>query len=440
MKSCKAILREPPHNPMSNGHPNGNLWRETAGQPLDAAPLTGDAEADVAIIGGGFTGCSAALHLAEAGQSVRLLEAETIGHGGSGRNVGLVNAGLWLEPEKVQAALGPALGRPLNEALAAGPDLVFGLIERFGIDCEAVRNGTLHCAHSPKAVEGLRERLRQFLDQGAPADLLDAAATAEKTGTDVFHGALWDRRAGTIQPLAYCRGLARAALSQGAVIHEVSPVLRIAREGGFWQVETAEGRVRAGALLMAVNAYGQPVAGVAEPAYVPLHYFQIATRPLSDNLRRTILPEFQGCWDTATVMSSFRLDAAGRLLVGAVGSLESAGGALHRSWARRKIAALFPALAEIDLEHAWFGRLSMTGDHLPKIVKLGERALSIFGYSGRGISPGTVFGRAAANYLMTGDEGVLPGGLLTGYRERMVGAKQAYYELGAALTHAVDSR
>ncbi len=425
---------------MNRSNPDSNLWRCTAGAPVAAAPLSGDREADAVVIGGGFTGCSAALHLAEAGLKVRLLEADSIGYGGSGRNVGLVNAGLWLEPEKVEAALGAARGRALNGALAAGPDLVFALIERFAIDCEAVRSGTLHCAHSAKALAGLRERLRQFRAQGAPVELLDAVETGALTGSKAFHGALLDRRAGTIQPLAYCRGLARAAQSLGAVIHEASPVHRVAREEGVWRVETREGQVRAPALLMAVNAYGRPVARIPEPAFVPLHYFQIASRPLSDNLRRSILPELQGCWDTATVMSSFRLDAAGRLLVGAVGALDSAGGPLHRAWAARKIAALFPALAEIELEHAWFGRLSMTGDHLPKVVKLAERAISIFGYSGRGIAPGTVFGKAAAAYLATGDESHLPGGLVAGHQEHMVGAKQAYYELGASLAHALGNR
>ncbi|NIA69295.1 FAD-binding oxidoreductase [Pelagibius litoralis] len=417
-----------------------NLWRSTAGDLLEAPPLNDRVQADVVIVGGGFTGCSAALHLAEAGMTVRLLEAKTVGFGGSGRNAGLVNAGLWLEPEKVEAALGPALGGQLNEALAAGPDLVFSLIDRLGIDCEAVRNGTLHCAHSAAAVAGLRERLRQFKAQGAPVELLSAAETASRTGTSAFHGALLDRRAGSIQPLAYCRGLARAALSRGAVVHEETPALQVTREKDRWSVETPGGSVTAPALLVAVNAYGSPVAGVPAPAYAPLHYFQLASRPLSDNLRKSILPERQGCWDTATVMSSFRLDAAGRLLIGAVGSLESVGGAVHRAWAARKLAALFPALAGIGLEHAWFGRIAVTGDHMPKVVRLGERGVSVFGYSGRGIAPGTVFGKAVADYFAGGDETVLPGGLLPDYRESLAGAKQAYYELGAALTHAVGNR
>lgn len=425
---------------MNESRSDGNLWRSTAGAALDAPLLSDTVEADVVIVGGGFTGCSAALHLAEAGASVRLLEAETIGFGGSGRNVGLVNAGLWLEPEKVEAVLGPALGRRLNQALAAGPDLVFELIERHAIDCEAVRNGTLHCAHAPSAVAGLQERLRQFEAQGAPVDLLNAEETAVRTGSSAFHGALLDRRAGTIQPLAYCRGLARAAVSRGAVLHEGTPALQVARDQDVWCVETPEGSVRAPALLVAVNAYGRPLPGVAAPAYVPMHYFQLASRPLSDNLRKSILPERQGCWDTGTVMSSFRLDAAGRLLVGAMGSLDSFGGGTHRAWAARKLAALFPELEGIALEHAWFGRIAMTGDHLPKAVKLGERAISIFGYGGRGIAPGTVFGRAAARYLLDGDEEALPSGLLSHYREPLAGAKQTFYELGATLAHVVGDR
>ncbi|WP_420347836.1 NAD(P)/FAD-dependent oxidoreductase [Pelagibius sp.] len=418
----------------------GNLWWRTAGAPLAAEPLEGNVRADAVIVGGGFTGCSAALHLAEAGMAVRLLEARSIGFGGSGRNVGLVNAGLWLPPEKVEEALGEAVGRRLNAALAAGPELVFSLIGRLGIDCEATRSGTLHCAHSQGGLDDLNDRLRQLRAQGAPVELLDAQETAARTGTPAFHGALLDRRAGTIQPLAYCRGLARAARDAGAVLHEHTPALDIARDGEAWRVTTPDGSVTAGALLVAVNAYGRPATGMPAPAYVPVHYFQIATRPLTDNLRRGVLPERQGCWDTAPVMSSFRLDAAGRLLVGAVGSLEGPGARWHRAWAERKLAALFPDLAGIDLEHAWCGRIAMTGDHLPKILRLGERGVSVFGYSGRGISPGTTFGKAVAAYLVDGNERALPCDPVDAHRERLAGVKQAYYEFGASLTHAVGER
>ncbi|MCB2143729.1 MAG: FAD-binding oxidoreductase, partial [Rhodobacteraceae bacterium] len=201
-----------------------NLWRMTCGPALNLAPLAGDTTADVAVIGGGFTGLSAALHLAEAGARVVVLEAETVGHGGSGRNVGLVNAGLWTPPDEVEAALGSEEGAALNRALAAGPDLVFDLIARHGIECEAVRNGTLHLAHNASGLRDLQSRHAQQARRGAPVRLLDAAETARRVGTDRFPGALWDGRAGTIQPLAYAMGLARAAIAAGAVLHEASPV------------------------------------------------------------------------------------------------------------------------------------------------------------------------------------------------------------------------
>jgi glycine/D-amino acid oxidase-like deaminating enzyme len=417
-----------------------NLWQSTAGDPVGATPLGGEAAADAVILGGGFTGCSAALHLAEAGANVVLLEAGAIGDGGSGRNVGLVNAGLWLPPDTVEATLGREAGGRLNGILADGPDLVFALIGKHGIACQAVRAGTLHCAHSARGLANLEERLRQYQMRGWPVRLLDAAETGARTGTDVYRGALLDARAGTIQPLAYARGLAQAAVRAGARLHERSPAQAITREAGCWRVTTPGGRVTADALLLATNAYHQPLTGAPGPRYTPVHYFQFATAPLGDNLRRTMLPEGEGCWDTATVMTSFRMDAAGRLIIGAIGSLDGAGRAIHSAWARRKLAALFPRAADHPFEHGWHGRIAMTSDHIPKIVRLAPRAIAIYGYSGRGIAPGTVFGKAAAAFLMSGNDMALPLPMRDGYAERGTALKAAYYESGASAFHFVDSR
>jgi len=428
----------------ATGSARGNLWQSTADVlfgGLETRALETDVAADAIVVGGGFTGCSAALHLAKAGASVVLLEAAAIGDGGSGRNVGLVNAGLWLEPDTVEAILGPATGARLNGILADGPDLVFALIAAHDIACEATRAGTLHCAHSAAGLANLTERLRQYQARGWPVRLLDAAETRAKTGIDAYAGALLDARAGTIQPLAYVRGLARAAIDAGARLHEHSPVTAIAHEAGRWRVTTAgHRRVSAEALLIATNAYHMGAAGVPSPAFTPVHYFQFATAPLGDNLRRTILAEGQGCWDTATVMSSFRLDAAGRLIVGGLGSLAGPRHAIRRDWARRKLASLFPAAADYPLEYGWDGRIAMTADHTPKIVAVGPRGIAIHGYSGRGIAPGTVFGKAAAGFLVSGDESGLPLPVLDAYAERLTRWKSLYYDMGASAFHLVDRR
>lgn len=140
---------------------HGNLWRASSEEAISVGPLDTDLTVDLAVIGGGFSGSSAALEAARRGASVALLEAQTIGHGGSGRNVGLANAGLWLKPDEILAETGEEAGRALIARLGAAPDLVYGLIAREEISCEATRNGTLHCAHAPSGMEDLRARFRQ---------------------------------------------------------------------------------------------------------------------------------------------------------------------------------------------------------------------------------------------------------------------------------------
>ena len=419
---------------------NQSLWAHTAHEALPAVPLSNAVTADLTIVGGGFTGCSAALQAAEQGLVVRLIEARDFAHGGSGRNVGLVNAGLWLPPETIEQELGAAAGRRLNEALAAAPDLVFDLIERHAIACDALRNGTLHCAHGPGGLVDLKRRHQQLLRQGAPVTLLTAQEAQERIGSDLFPGALHDARAGTINPYSYCMGLARAATTAGAVLHNHSPATAIRRDGDHWVVEAGHGQVRSSSLLLATNAYHDLAKGVAQPKAATVFYFQLATEPLSSNLRGTVLPGGEGCWDTATVMSSFRTDASGRVLIGGMGSLDHASTFAHDSWAKRKLARLFPQLGDQPIEFAWSGRVAMTADHLPKIVRLGPGGYQVHGYSGRGIGPGTVFGKAIGDAIAKGDEAELPLSPQAAYIERFVGAKTLYYETGAAAFHLMDSR
>ncbi len=417
-----------------------SLWRLTNSEHVDAPPLEDDAEADLVVIGGGFTGCSAALHAAHAGANVRLAEARDIGFGGSGRNVGLVNAGLWLPPDAIVAALGEAAGARLNRLLAGAPDLVFSLINTHAIDCEPVRNGTLHCAHSPAGFEDLRERHRQLSRDGAPVTLLKREEAAERTGVRSIHGALHDARAGTIQPLAYAQGLARAAIDAGAALHARTPALSMRHERGKWRIETPGGSICAGAMLLATNAYHVAIRGVRAPQSISVCYFQMATEPLAEDAARTVVPGAEGCWDTARVMSSFRKDKAGRVIVGGVGSLDHIAAGTHRAWAVRKLTQLFPQLGAPRLQHAWFGRIAMTSDHIPKILDIGANALAVFGYSGRGIGPGTLFGKLAAEALLAGSRALLPVAPISVYREVLPASRELCYETGAVLTHAIACR
>ncbi len=417
-----------------------NLWRATARETFTAPPLNADRTVDLAIIGGGFTGCAAALEAARQGASVCLLEAETIGHGGSGRNVGLVNAGLWLPPDTVRAQMGEDPGNHLLAALSEAPSRVFALIDREAIDCDATRNGTLHLAHSPKGLADLAERHRQGRAMGAPLQLLDAEETARRTGSTAFHGALLDPRAGTIQPLAYVRGLARAASKAGATLHERSPVQSIDHTSDHWTVTSGRHRLKARRLLVATNAYHLTLGPAFQPAFVPVHYCQYATDPLPPPVLDTILPGGEGCWDTALVMSSVRRDRAGRIIIGGIGNGQGPGAKVHKAWAHRKLAALYPALKNVPLTHGWTGRIAMTGDHIPKIVAIGPDAYAVFGYSGRGIGPGTVFGTETARALLSGTAETLPLEPIQQHRETAPAVQAAYYETGACVTHALAAR
>jgi glycine/D-amino acid oxidase-like deaminating enzyme len=179
---------------------------------------------------------------------------------------------------------------------------------------------------------------------------------------------------------------------------------------------------------------------MALPAVTRAGYFQVATRPLPQDMLKRILPGGEGCWDTATVMSSFRLDRHGRLLVGAAGSLSHAGTSIHTNWAYRKMVALFPFLRNETIAFAWYGAIGMTGDHLPKIVRLGENALAVFGYSGRGIAPGTVFGKGLARHMLGNDPDALPVEPVEGRSERFTALRGAYYETGCVAAHLVADR
>ena len=384
-----------------------------------------------------MNGTAAALAAAKAGARVCLLEANRIGHGGSGRNVGLVNAGLWLPPDTITAQLGPETGERLSTLLATAPDLVFDLIAEHAIACEPVRRGTLHCAHAPSGLRDLQNRHAQLTARGAPVSLLGDTETASRTGTDAFGGALFDPRAGTIQPLAYNRGLARAAQTAGALIHEATPVQRIAPDGEGWTLSAPGWTIRAGAMIMATNAYHQPFRGAETPPHLLVHFFQAATAP---GLAEQVVPGGEGLWDTAPVMTSLRTDAAGRVILGAMGALDHPGGGLHRGWAERKLARLFPHLKGTPFQQVWFGRIAMTPAHLPEIQRLGPNGLAVHGYSGRGIGPGTLFGTRLAEVSLGADPSRLPVAPIAPYRLKAPGLRSTIFETGATALHAVSAR
>ena len=397
--------------------------------------------ADVVVIGAGYTGLSTALHLAQAGASVAVLESRDVGFGGSGRNVGLVNAGMWVTPDEVAASLGTHYGERLLRVLGDAPRLVFELIDRYGIQCEAERTGTLHCAVGNRGLKDLQRRAAQWRARGVPLQLLSAAETAAKLGTDVYTGSLWDRRAGTIQPLGYARGLARAALRAGARLYTQSPVLGAAQEHGAWTVRTDRGAAKSQWIVVATDAYSTGPWARIDLEQIHLPYFNLSTAPLDERSLATILPERQGAWDTQRVLCSFRLDRSGRLIFGSVGALNGAGRHVHTAWAKRALRKIFPQLGAVTWQRAWHGTIGMTADRLPRFHKLAPNVISFSGYNGRGIAPGTVFGRLLAEYIAgTLAEGDLPLPVTEIREPSLRTLKQSFFDLGSQIAHFTQAR
>lgn len=424
------------NDPRSHG-----LWERTAPPAPATSPLKGKSTADVVIVGGGYTGLSAALHLAERGTNVVLLEAAEIGFGGAGRNVGLINAGMWVMPDNFSRELGEDYGERALELLGNGPYLVREMIAKHGIACELETNGTLHCAVGQDGMTELEERARQWQKRGAPVTVLNAAETERRIGTNAYVGSLLDMRAGTLQPLAYARGLAHAAVKAGARLHTGSPVISTGEANGRKIVRTAEGEVSADWIIVATDAYSTGPWAQVRREQVHLPYFNLATAPLSANLRRSILPNCEGCWDTKDVLSSFRMDQAGRLVFGSCGALRGTGISIHKAWARRSLKRLFPQLGEVEFEAEWYGKIGMTDNALPRFHRFGKNVIGFSGYNGRGISPGTTFGKVLAYHIL-GDiaEKDLPLPLTEVREAAFRSAKEAYYEAGAQIAHFTGER
>ena len=378
------------------------LWAATAEEPAPPAPpLDGATRADVAIVGGGYTGLSAALHLAEVGVNALVLEAEEPGFGASGRNGGQVIPGLKYDPDEITGMFGPERGERLVEIVGGAAEFAFGLIERHAIRCAPVRNGWIQSVHAESRLDIAKRRVEQWQRRGAPVRFLDRAEVAALTGTERYFGAFLDGRGGMIQPLSYARGLARAALAAGARIHGNSPALHLAKDGKGWRVETRRGAVTAERVLIATNGYTGDLWPGLKQSLVPVNSFQVASRPLTDNLRATVLPGGQPVSDTRRLLRYFRLDPEGRLMMGGRGASYGEGrGALYQRL-RRAALWLFPHLSGgLDWEFFWAGKVALTADHMPHIHEPAPGVIAALGYNGRGVAMASRMGKLVADRLV----------------------------------------
>jgi len=380
------------------------LWAATATPAPEFPELTSELRTQVAVIGGGYTGLSAALHLAERGRDTVLLEAVNVGERASGLNGGQVIAGVKCDPDELQAQFGPRLGPAVIETVGNGPDLVFDLIRRCGIDCDAVRAGWIQPATSERELVPIRARVEQWRRWGANVDLLDRARTAALTGSTHYCGGWIDYRGGTVQPLSFVRGLARAADRAGARIHVRSPAIRLSQSGSDWRIDSPRGSLLASTVILATDAYTDHLIDQLRRSLVTVPSFQVATAPLAEALRRDILPQGQSVSDTRRLLRYFRLDAGGRLLMGSRGAFDQTATPQSARHLYQAVREIYPQLEGIPFEYHWGGLVGITADRLPHLHVIQPGLLAGVGYNGRGIAMATSLGRLLARLA----EGVAP--------------------------------
>lgn len=393
------------------------VFSDRAGAPPRSQALSGTTRVDVAIVGGGLVGVSAALHALEAGASVAVLETNRIGWGSAGRSAGQVSAhASKLEPEEVLRVYGAERGARLNAAGAQAPEFLRDLARRHAIDLSIVEGGVVSAAHTPQALAKYRRRAEFWQRQGAPVQFLGADEVAALLGSPIYLGGVIDRRAIAVNPLALIWGMARAASDRGALLFEHARVRQLERAGAGWKLRAAGGEVTARNVLLCTNAYTDDLWPGLRRSIIPVRAFQIWTRPVADAVAATILPGIAAFHDSRRLISGARKHAGGRLQFG--GSLPLFGPERPPDIdaALRHIRRLFLQLQQIEVEGWWSGWVTRGIADGWRLHELAPGLMTAIACNGRGVAMGPIMGRELVRYLggTPGDDLLVPVSPLAG--------------------------
>lgn len=383
-----------------------SFWLDTAPPFTGDSPLPVEGRVDVAVVGGGFTGLSAARRLAKKGVAVAVLEAGRVAGEASGRNGGHCNNGLAHDYGSVKARFGQERAVEMYRAFDAGVDLVEAIAREEGIDCDFVRSGKLKLAAKPAHFDKMRAAQALLArDVDADTEIIAPGDLGNEVGTGRYAGGLLYRRSANLHMGRFGVGLAEAANRAGARIHTHTPVTAITREAGGFRLDTPKGKLRAGEVLLATGASQNGPFGWFRRRIVPVGSFIIVTEPLGENRARAIMPGRRTCTTTQNIGNYFRLTADNRLIFGgrarfAMSSPTSdlkSGAILERT-----LAEVFPQIAGCRIDYCWGGLVDMTQDRLPRAGSH-EGMHFAFGYSGHGVQMSTYMGDVMARRI-TGED------------------------------------
>ncbi|QEW17931.1 Gamma-glutamylputrescine oxidoreductase [Marinibacterium anthonyi] len=376
-----------------------SLYLNKAGPAPAWSRLEDALHVPVAIVGGGLTGLSTALHLAESGVQAAVFEAESPGWGASGRNGGQLNPGLKFDPSWFISRFGEARGREMIGFGWSTVDETVALINRLGIDCDLRRNGTLRAAASARDVASVRRSFDDMTAHAMDVAWLDQADVAALTGHERYPAAFLDRRGGDLNPLLFSRGLAVAAQAAGAKVFGDSRVRSLGKTADGWRLEVNGQTVRADRVLIACNGYADGLWPGLRQASVPVFSSVLASHPLSEDMAKTVMPGRQVLYESGLVTVYYRVDSAGHLIIGGRGPMRPSSDARRMQAIARHAEKLWPGVSRAGWQFAWNGRVSVTPDHLPNIHAPDPSILIAYGYNGRGVALSTALGRHLAACL-----------------------------------------
>jgi gamma-glutamylputrescine oxidase len=374
-------------------------WASLPDEPLHQ-PLQGDFSCDVGVVGGGIAGLSAALHLAERGFKVTLLEAERIGWGASGRSGAQAIFGVAAGQDRLESLVGAADARRIWDMSIEGLDLMRQLIARHGIACDYVA-GQMHVAIKPRQAQELRAWQRELVERYdyQSVSFLDAAATHRLVASERYIAGMLDTNSGHLHPLKYVRGLAAAAKRAGAVLHEGSRVRNYRRIDGKVQLRTDVGALSCRQVVFAGNAWLGNTAPELRRRIMPVGTYIVATEPLGESLATRLLPQDTAVTDINWVLDYFRRSADHRLLFGGRVSYSGLDPFDTAQATRARMLKVFPQLRDARIEHAWGGYVDITLNRAPDFGRLEPDVYYLQGFSGHGIALTGLAGKLVAEAI-----------------------------------------
>ena len=375
-----------------------SYYDATANTRVAHPSLQSHERADICIIGAGYTGLSSALHLAQRGYKVIVLEAESVAFGASGRNGGHVGIGQRADQADLEDKLGHDAASVLWDMGLEAVDTVKALISDHDIKCD-LKHGDMHLAHKTRLCDGLKEEVEFLADRYNFTDMeyIPQERLSEFVGCDGFYAGIWDKASCHLHPLNYALGLADAAVKAGVTIYEHSRVLSYV--GAPLVIKTGEGQVTATEIILACNGYIEKLEPKINGYIMPINNFVLATEPLSDELANAIIPKDTSMADSRFVINYWKLSADNRLVFGGGENYRRGFPKDIKNFVRKYMLQIYPQLASTKIDYGWGGTLAITMNRLPHFGRVEDNIWHMQGYSGHGVPTATFAGKLVAEAI-----------------------------------------